>query len=113
MSRKRNTFPTDSIWLLEEGNNITSRHTEIEHTLTEPLRDALETLHAPDCEYDLCAIDCDFSLLIAYYYEKLSVSELAKRYGFRNKGSSWYRLERARERLKEELVQQLGGNPYD
>lgn len=113
MSRKRNTFPTDSVWLLEEGNDVTSRTSEIEHTLADPLRDALETLHHPRCEYDLCHPDCDFSLLIAHYYEQLSVRELAVRYGHKGKGSAWYRLERARARLKEKLIEDLGGNPYE
>lgn len=112
LSRRRRTFPTDSTWLLEAGTNITSRDAEEEHTLTEPLRDALEQMHSIRCTDELCHPSCDFSLLIAHYYEQLSVQEIADRYGWKGKGSAWYRLERARKRLKEQLILQLGEEPY-
>ncbi len=113
MSRKRKTFPTDSLWLFEQGDSIVSRSNEIDHTLGETLRDALETLHSPTCQEDLCHPTCDFSLLIAHYYEQLSISEMVKRYNFRNKGSITYRLDRARERLREATIYLIGYDPYE
>lgn len=112
MSRKRRTFPTDNEWLLEEGHNL-DRSREIDHTLGEEVRDVLETLHSPDCAEDLCHPGCDFTLLVAHYYEKLSVREIALRYGIANKGSAWYRLEKARQRLKEALIEKIGYDPYE
>lgn len=112
VSRRRKTFPTDNEWLLEQGDTL-DRSGEEAHTLGEQMRDVLETMHSLRCEEDLCHPECDFTLLVAHYYERLSVSELAQRYGFANKGSAWYRLEKARQRLREAFLLQLGYNPYE
>lgn len=112
MSRERDTFPTDSTWLLEHGTNVTNRDHEVEGQYDEAMRDALETMHSPKCESDLCHPDCDFCLLIAHYYEGLSVQELAERYGHKLKGSAWYRLDRARQRLKQKFIE-TNGNPFE
>ena len=112
MSRKRKTFPTSSEWLLEHGDTL-DRSREEDHTLSEQVRDVLETMHSERCDEDLCHPECDFTLLIGYYYERLSVAELAKRYGFKNKGSAWYRLEKARTRMKEAFLLKLGYDPYE
>ena len=111
MSHKRNTFPTESVWLLEQGVNVTSRNTD-GGVWDEEMRDVLETLHSPKCVDELCHPSCDFTLLIAHYYEGLSVSEIAKRYGFRNKGSAWYRIDKARGRLKAAFINQIG-DPFE
>ena len=106
------TNPTANEWLLEQGDTL-DRSGEEEHTLSEEVRDVLETMHSIRCAEDLCHPTCDFTWLIAHYYERLSVREMADRFGLANKGSAWYRLERARTRFKEALLIELGEDPYE
>lgn len=113
MSRKSRTFPTDKDWLLEAGKRVDDRREETAHHLEDHVRDALETLHSLRCSEELCHPTCDFSLLIALYYEGLSFQETIDRYGWANKGSASYRLNKAKERLKEAILLQIGHNPYE
>lgn len=110
--RKR-FFPTADDWLLEQGVDLTSRRDEIEHSLGEELRDALETMHSPKCAEDLCHPTCDFTLLLAYWYERLSYREIADRYGWKGKQSAKYRLDMAQNRLKERMIEMMGEDPYE
>lgn len=109
---KRNTFPTDQTWLLEAGERVDHPH-PIEHSLGDQIRDTLEQMHSLQCKEDLCHPSCDFTLLTAHYYERLSVRDMAERYGFGHPGSISHRLDKARERFKEALILQIGYDPYE
>lgn len=79
-------------WLLLRGDyNELSDH--VEHSQSELVRDALESLSEEDQD-----------VLMARFYERLSYSQLATRLGKSNKGTAWKIVKTALERLEEELA---------
>ena len=71
---------------------------QIEHSLGELVRDALESLEDPEAR----------QVLEMYFYERLTLDEIGKEIGLQGKRGAWWRIHRMYLPLLQERLAEMG-----